>query len=59
MQTKVREVFRRIGTEMRERWTVVDASGDLETVGASMWDAIADLRRGVEREIEKLWVEKQ
>lgn len=56
MQNRVREIFRRLGTEMtKEKWVEVDAGLEMNEVTDSLWKYIKPLVDGVEGPIQRLW----
>lgn len=57
MQIRVREVFGRIGSEMKERWVTVDAGSTMDEVSTAIRSAVEPLTRGIQKPIGKLWAE--
>lgn len=61
MQRKVGEIFRRIGREMNEeggRWVAIDAGREKERVSTEVWNLVEPLVGGVERTLQRLWMNK-
>jgi dTMP kinase len=64
VQTRVREVFERIGNDMNAahpsgtKWVRVDASDEVDAVAKVLWKNIEPLLEGTELPIQRLWEEK-
>ncbi len=59
MQKRVREIFGTLGNELSAedsgRWTVVDASEDLETVKDKIWAQVRDIIMNARGPVTRLW----
>jgi dTMP kinase len=67
MQKRVREIFHRIGDDMRKetilrdsdigtRWVIIDAGRDQSAVAKDIWASVGNLvAKGVEGPVKKLW----
>ncbi|KAK7033018.1 thymidylate kinase [Favolaschia claudopus] len=58
MQRKVREVFRRISSELDEAsWVTIDAGRDLDTVADEIWSVSRPFTKGLSIPIQRLWMQ--
>lgn len=55
MQTRVREVFERIGEEMGTKWVTIDAGRTREDVEEDIWENVSPLVEGINDPVSGLW----
>ncbi|KAG8748396.1 Thymidylate kinase [Ceratobasidium sp. 414] len=55
LQANVRRVFKQIGSDVQERWEVVDANRSQSEVEEELWDQVKPLIDGVRRELGVMW----
>jgi dTMP kinase len=55
LQTAVRKVFKQIGSDVQERWEVIDANRSQNEVEEELWDKVKPLIDGVEEGLKIMW----
>ena len=56
VQTRVRQVFERIGKEMGgDRWVVIDAGQDRDKVANDIWDSVTPVLGSTDKPVTSLW----
>ncbi|KAG6374797.1 thymidylate kinase [Boletus reticuloceps] len=56
VQTRVRQVFERIGEEIgADRWVVIDAGQDRDKVGDDIWNRVVPVLRDTHKPVTRLW----
>ncbi|KAN0088741.1 Thymidylate kinase domain containing protein [Tylopilus felleus] len=56
VQTRVRQVFERIGKEMSgDRWVAIDAGQDRDKVANDIWDSVTPVLGSTDKPVTSLW----
>ena len=55
LQAAVRQVFRQIGSDVQERWEVVDANRTQGEVEDELWAKVEPLANGLQGELKTMW----
>lgn len=56
IQTRVRQVFERIGKEVgAERWVVIDAGQDRDKVASDIWNSVVPILGNTSKPVMRLW----
>lgn len=51
----MRQVFRQIGSDVQERWEVVDANRTQDEVEEEIWAKVEPLTNGLQEELKTMW----
>lgn len=56
VQTRVRQIFTKIGQEMgNDRWVVIDAGQDADQVTDDIWDSVMPVLGSIHNPVTRLW----
>lgn len=54
----MRQVFQQIGSDVQERWEVIDANRTQDEVENELWTKVEPLTKGLQDELKIMWASR-